>query len=281
MERKLVKQGRNALTVTLPAKWLQAKGLAAGDSVFIEEQNRQLVVRTTMAAGKTSVELDLTGCERSMMAVAVIAKYLDGYDTIAIRHSCPKVAQEMTQWFIGMVVEEQTQNRLVLKSIVSVPEDNFDVLLRRAGHMLLEQARTIERITRGKATPDDCKAQEKLLDRNILYCLRYLNKYENHQHAYRYFLTLSTMELAADQISRISRHIGRQAALAQAIVKGMEDYTRLLFTNDLKKMYAALRQFRNSIGTRSFADGLAFSLAEILYNYIGYIVETDSLTAGA
>jgi len=44
MERKLVKQGRNALTVTLPAKWLKFRRLEAGDSVFFDEKDDGILI---------------------------------------------------------------------------------------------------------------------------------------------------------------------------------------------------------------------------------------------
>jgi phosphate uptake regulator len=265
MERKLVKQGRNALTVTLPSRWLQEKGLKAGNSVFIE-QGKNLVITTTGAA-RTAVELDLRGFEKPMMYHAVLGAYIEGYDVIAAHHSSSKVAQEIALSLIGMVTEEHTSSRIVLKSIVSVPEDNFDVLLRRAAHLLNQQAKTLLQPN----CEEEVQAQEIILDQNLIYCLRYLSKYE-HNKSYRQFLICETLELAADQISRIAKHIGKQRQLAEIISKYIDEYTKLLFTKDFKKMYVTLRAFRNAIQTKTYADGLAVSLAELLYNYIGYVI---------
>jgi antitoxin component of MazEF toxin-antitoxin module len=276
MERKLVKQGRNALTVTLPAQWLKARGLAAGNSVAIEEDGRRLIIGSSRAASKTAVTLDLVGCERSMMYHLLLAKYIEGYDEITIRHEDCKTVQEIAHSLIGIVVEEHTASRTVLRSIISVPEDNFAAVLRRAAHMFLEQARLVEATSRGIVGFADVKAQEQLLDQNLLYCLRYLNKYENRQSAYRYFLICSTIELAADQLSRISRYIGKRSDIGQLIAKAVADYTALLFKNDFKKLYASLRAFRNAVPQKTFLDGLVYTLAEILYNYIGYVVDAEN-----
>jgi phosphate uptake regulator len=276
MERKLVKQGRNALTVTLPAKWLKEKGLEAGDSINIEERNSELVIATGRASAKTSTELDLIGCERSMIFHSIIARYIQGYDTIIVTHDCPKVMQEAAHRFIGMVIEEQTATRTVLRSVIAVPEDNFDAVLRRAAHIFVQQARTLEEMTRGAADFARLKDDEHLLDDHLMYCLRYLNKYENRKHAYRYFLICATIELAADQVSRIGKHIGRDQKLAAIIAKGVDEYVKALFSNDFRRLYSSLRSFRNQIGTRTFAQGLAFTLAEILYNYLGYISEGNT-----
>jgi phosphate uptake regulator len=273
MERKLVKQGRNALTVTLPAKWLKEKRLKAGDAVNVAERNKELVIGTQMTSAKKEATLDLRDCERSMIYHAVQGKYIEGYDTITILHNNPKIAQEQASWLLGMIIESHTPTRTVLKSIVSVPEENFYAVLRRAAHILLQQARTLELVVQKKASPEDVKTDERLLDYNLLYCLRYLNKYENSEKAYKYFLLCSTLESAGDRMSQIAKHIGTRKELAARIVKGVEEYTANLFTNNFQKMYASLRAFRNNLDTKTFVDGLVFSMAEELYNYIGYIVE--------
>lgn len=273
MERKLVRQGRNALTVTLPAKWLQARDLKPGDVVHIAESNHDLRISTSLRAMKTSVELDVSGEDMKVMWHRVIAKYLDGYDRIVMRHDDMKSIQVISTVTIGMVLEEHAPTRSVLRSIISIPEDNFEMLMRRSGFMLLQLARMLEPLTRKEVSISDIEAQERLLDSNILYCIRYLNKYEDRQHAYRYFLICSTMEEAGDGIKNIAKHIGRDASLARTIAQGVESYNTLLFKNDFKRLYAEMKSFRNRIGTKTFSHGLAFALAETLYNFIGYVVE--------
>jgi hypothetical protein len=275
MERKLVSQGRNALTVTLPAKWAKSKGLKAGGTIFLTEHNNDLLVSARRVSSSAECTIDMRGQERSMVCHRMIAKYIEGYDTITILHDRPAVVQEMAMAFIGMVVEEHTATRSRIRSIVAVPEENFEMILRRAVHMFVQVAHSVEQVTLGTATPEQVKAEEQLLDNTLLYCLRYLSKYERTADAYRLFLVCATIELAADQLKLIARHIGKQRELGAILVKGVEDYARLIFTNDVLKMHSALRAFRGRIGNRTFADGLAYTLAEILYNYLGYTVEKN------
>jgi antitoxin component of MazEF toxin-antitoxin module len=58
MERKLVKQGRDALTLTLPAKWLKQKGLKQGDSVFIEQHDNFLKLNIGSRVKFTETTID-------------------------------------------------------------------------------------------------------------------------------------------------------------------------------------------------------------------------------
>ncbi|MFA6461288.1 MAG: hypothetical protein WCV90_03400 [Candidatus Woesearchaeota archaeon] len=273
MERKLVKQGRNALTVTLPAKWLQYKSLKQGDSVFLEEREQKIIISSLNATTKSETAVDVCNADRGKSFHLILGKYLQGYDRIGVLHNNPSLIQEIARELLGMAIEEHSSNKTVIKNIIVVPEDNFKVLLRRSAHILVQQTRTMEQVSLGKAELKQVKEEERLLDYNLLYCLRYLNKYEIHPHAYRYFLICSTLELTGDQISRIAQHIGKNKELAKKIVKGVEQYVDLLFKNDFSDIYTSLRQFRQNIGKNTFVEGLAYNLAENLYNNIGYLID--------
>ena len=44
MKRKLVKQGNNALTVSLPSDWSKLNRLAAGDEVDVEIVGKNVII---------------------------------------------------------------------------------------------------------------------------------------------------------------------------------------------------------------------------------------------
>jgi hypothetical protein len=177
--------------------------------------------------------------------------------------------------FLGMIIEEHSAKKLVLKSIIAVPEESFGMVFRRAGHILLEQARVLEQYSQKKADLSQLEAEERMLNQNILYCMRYLNKYESKDSSYSYFLLCSALENTGDQLMQISKVVGKGSSLPSRLVRVIEAYTSAVFTSDFKKAFTAIRSFRDSLTKKSFAEGLAFSLAEDLYNYLGYLVEYD------
>ncbi len=270
MERKLVKQGRNALTVTLPAKWLKTHGLGPGGSVFLQERNHEVIVQTRPAAERREITLELQGVSRSMFFHQVTGKYIEGFDRIILVHDNSLVAQEVVEYLLGMIIEEHSASRTVLKSVIAVPDEDFSALLRRSMFMVLQQAKTIKLVAEGKASLEQVKKDELLLNCNLFYCLRYLNKYVQTEKAYASFLLCATVEEAGDQLKAIAKVIGKNVKLADIIVTGIESYVMNVFQKDVGKVYAALRAFREAIPQKSFVDGLVFSLAETLYNNIGY-----------
>jgi antitoxin component of MazEF toxin-antitoxin module len=275
MERKLVKQGRNALTVTLPAAWIKTRHLSAGDMVFLAAHRNDLLVSSATKGGKKAATLLVQGWETSQIYHGVQGKYIEGYDLITLHHHRGAPIHAVAATMLGMIIAEEQPTMTVLKSIIAVPEEDFLTILRRAGHILSNQAGLLPLIATGEATSDAIKQEEALLDYNLLYCLRYLNKYEAHEQAYKHFLLCATLEAAGDQISEIGKRIGQNKDLAQKVSKAVSTYVDLLFKKDFAAIYTALRSFRRSIGNRTFAEGLAFALAETLYNYIGYLVEDE------
>lgn len=274
MERKLVKQGRNALTVTLPAKWIRKKGLEAGDPVRIEERGPDILVSAGLKSAKRSIELNLQDVDDKLFFSSVHAAYIEGYDEIKVIHNDPDTAQKSIRYLLGFIIEKHSPKRTVYRSMIAVPEENFETVLRRATHILLTQAKTLEAMThKDTVVWSQVKKEERLLDINLTYCLRYLNKYYTGQASYRYYLICSILENVGDQLSHIGKNIGKSRGLAKAIVKGIEDYIILLFQGDLKKMYSAMKSFKRKFGTRTYLQGLAYSLADTLYNDIGIVVK--------
>lgn len=272
MERKLVRQGRDALTVTLPAKWIKQRALKMGDNVYLEYEGKNVLIKAKETSVSTEIIVDLTGEDRPMMWHTIIGKYISGYDRIVILHSNPSQTQYFTQYLLGMIIEEHTTKKTVLKTIVSTPENDIDMIIRRVVHMFLRASEIFEEFSVGKATFEDIRAQERLIDTNIYYCMRFINKYHLQQDSYQHFLLCSTIEEATDIITLMSQN-GKNPRMAKGLKNTVEIFNKHFFTGNLKKVYTELRSFRDSLGKKTFLDGLAFQFAEVLYNNIGYLME--------
>jgi phosphate uptake regulator len=270
MERRLVKQGNGALTVTLPAAWLAARDLQAGDAVQVAEGNDSLIISAQRKTAHATITIDGNEAVGTMLHHRVSGAYIAGYDTIIILDAPATAIERLQSYFLGMHVEEHTDHRFVLRSLIQTPDADFRTLLRRAGHLLSQQAGTLVEAAEGNASSEDVKMSEKLLDQTLHLCLRYLVKYETRRPSYRDFLVCATLESAGDEITRLAAVIGTDKKLAHIVHHGVERYITNLFAGDFKKLYTDLRAFRSALPTKSFAHGLAYTLAETLYNYIGY-----------
>lgn len=273
MQRKLVKQGRNALTVTLPAKWLKEKGLKSGDYVDIEEQENALTISADAKNLGEEIELDLRDKEPGFFYHQLIAKYLEGYDKIRVLHNNSELMQEGAQSLLGMILERFTNHSAVLRNIILVPEDNFNKVLRRAAFMLSEHAKQLKELHNKSITFAQLRKNEQLLDLNLRYCMRYLNKYGRDKESYKYLLLCETLESAGDMITEIGKVMGIDNKLIDRIIRLIEDYTECIFSENFSKAYSSIRSFRAQLNKKTFADGLCYSLQEMLYDNIGYLIK--------
>ncbi len=274
MERKLVKQGRGALTVTLPAKWLAERGLSAGNTISFEEENNFLIIRSSGARVQEKITLDLRYTKRKSLFFHIIhGKYVEGYDEIEILHSNVDMLLDIPQQLLGFIILEHNSKRTILKNMLVVPDENFTILLRRAGHQLVEHAKTLQEVALKNISEKEFHRRERVLDFHLLYCMRYLNKYSDVKHSYRSFLLCATFEALADQLQYIAQAEGFNLDVAKEISIIIEKYILFLFTHDFDRLYIELRKFRDACLKKTYLDGLVYSLAEMLYNNIGYLVE--------
>ena len=274
MQRKLVKQGRGALTVTLPAKWLSERNLEAGSTVDITEGNDDLVIGVSHKRKFREISLDLRHCRRKSMFFHILqGKYVEGYDQIEIFHKKPEFMDKVLSQLIGFTISEHSKTRTVFRSIVAVPEDNFEVILRRAGHQLVQQAEDLQLIVSKEISMVDFRQKEMLFDAHLLYCLRYLHKYVSSEASYKQFLLCATFEAVADQLRYIAKNIGTKKKLAKELSDIVSEYVKLLFAKDFEGIYSLLRDRLISCSKKTYLDGLVYCLYEMLYNNIGYLVE--------
>jgi len=278
MERKLVKQGAGALTLTLPANWIKKNNLTQEDVVFIKESKNQLILCNNSSINEKETKIDIKNLEKGYAFHLVTGKYIEGYDKIILEHNNLELSQKIGKSFLGMVIEEHTDKHLIMRDIIKIPSDNFVEIFKRSCQILIQQVRLLKKFSEGNATFEQVKKEERLLDSNLFYCLRYINKYEKIENSYKYFLLTTTMESVGDLISEIGEYLKKEKItlkekeILELIVETVEKYVLYLFQNNMKKMYETLKIKNRNFYQKSFVGGVALAIREALYNYIGYLV---------
>ena len=277
MERKLIRQGDDALTMTLPRQWLRSHGLDAGKSVFLDVDGNRITVTAERTSVPSWIDVDLRGLERSAMFQRMLALYIEGYDVITVKHSDPMTINDISKELIGFTIQRHSSSSTVFKNLIVVPDEDLNSIMNRMRFMLLEQADSLVKLASGEDIMRRLKSEEKLLDNNILYCMRYIKKYEKSREAYRSFAKCIVFDLIADQLTEIAEYIGDDKELANRIKKVIDSYSSMAAKGSLDELNRSLRRFRNSIKPKRFVDGLAYSLAETMYNFVGYLIEKEEI----
>ncbi|MCA9460277.1 MAG: hypothetical protein KC550_07040, partial [Nanoarchaeota archaeon] len=238
-----------------------------------------LIISNNKEKIKKTINLDISGMTRGLAFHIVTGKYIEGYDKIILTHNNFTLSQEIGQGFLGMVIEEHTDNQLIMKDIIKIPQDNFIEMFKRSCQLLISQTRLLLKLYEKEISHREIKNAERLLDNNLFYCLRYINKYEKIENSYKYFLLSTTIESVGDYISEISKNINydkQTKETLEMVVNIIEKYVTFLFTKNISKMYISLKDYKNQIPKETFIDGLAFIIGENLYNYIGYLIENNN-----
>lgn len=240
MKRRIVKQGHNTHTVTLPSNWVKSNNLKQGQELDVTEQGNKLIITTEHSSDYKIATFDITGATISTIWKYYMAVYRQGYDEVKItynptntlpnpykyyrrqaydsrfeKYNQTKTIGEairlFTNRFIGFEIVEHGIDYTIIKSMGDVSQKEFDNSLRRVFLLLQIMARdTVEAI---KAI--DPRKIENIWDTDINldkfhdYCVRVINKYKitSPQHTTPTIGILLFIELIGDEYKNITNHL--------------------------------------------------------------------------
>lgn len=226
IKRKVNLVGQNTLTVSLPAKWVEKTGIKKGDEIELIEHADSLFLRKgEIKAPFSTVEIDISGLDRTSILILIQSLYFYGYDEIKIhansisvphyrvrlQKNVSDIIYEAVNRLIGSEIISSTPENFVIKYITKESEEDLDLIIRRIFRLLSEMISSFI---------DVCEKKEMLLLNNIElhhsnlkkfinYALRLLNKY-GHPSARKtsfYFSIITSLSKIEDLIKNASRTI--------------------------------------------------------------------------
>src|SRR3989344_2747145 len=167
MRRRVIKQGHNTLTITIPSKWARQFNIKAGDEIDLKEKDNGLFISTEKRGEKLYAEIDISGLDIPSIWKYFMAVYREGYDEIRVkfnteeRYDSPykfftshavdmsyskktgnytpfELIQQITNRFIGFEVIEHHKEHCVIKDMADISSKEFDSSLRRV-FLLIQQ----------------------------------------------------------------------------------------------------------------------------------------------
>ena len=142
MERKVIQLAGKTLVVSLPSKWAKKYGVLKGDTVFVEEEDKMLLVKTSKSIDIKKVQLSLKGPDEFIKRSIDVA-YKKGVDELSMSFETPKskkVVEEVLNSTMGFEIISQGEKTCTVKSVAKAVESEFDNILRRVFLTLLSMA---------------------------------------------------------------------------------------------------------------------------------------------
>jgi phosphate uptake regulator len=144
MQRKVIRQGHNTLTITLPKKWAEHNRIQAGTELSIEERDDKLHISRIPVDATRTISLDSHELERFSLAKLLSACYELGLDKITIRLG----KERLKCWHAGESDFHKTLNFYVdrLIGLEVTTQSNTHIDIENLSKTLLKLESTIARL---------------------------------------------------------------------------------------------------------------------------------------
>ncbi|HSU72343.1 MAG TPA: hypothetical protein VLJ21_00660 [Candidatus Binatia bacterium] len=255
-KRKIIRQGKGTLTMSLPSAWVHQLGLHAGDELAVEQKGLQLVIGASLGAkhGKRT-ELDVSMCKRGIINGVLSTLYTRGDDEFVLQYKTPEQYRTIVDGvknLVGFEVVEHAGNKVVLKELAHTANENFDQILRRIFLLLVSMAEEGVIAFREKKDLTVLRMQDLQVNSLVLFSLRVLNKQgvNDVQKAMHLYALLNFLEQLGDEYARLYREVetvdAKTIQFAARIAKLVRGFYDMYYNYSLAKA-SALKQERDDI----------------------------------
>lgn len=191
MKRKIIRQGNNTLTITLPRGWVVKNNIKGGDEIEVNEIGRELRVSPSQDS-HSHVEIDISGLDHNSIRQKIRSTYKKGFDEITIRFSNDKVIElrtgksfltidvinEEVNLLLGFQITHQAKGICIIKDFALGSTGDFDGALRRVFLLLIEYGNDFLRSVKemDRTSLAGMRDRHFNIGKFIFYCLRLINK---------------------------------------------------------------------------------------------------------
>lgn len=192
MKRKIIRQGNNAYTVTLPISWIKKNSLTPKDELDVSEHGRVLKVYCEGGSERHGGKLDITNYDASSIWHAIRSFYekgtyefilnFDNIETLSYKDKekvrTAEVIQESVNKLIGIEVIDRTKNSVTIKEIAESSFEEFYPTLRRIFLLLIKLSEDFSEGVReyNLSLLKTIESQHDTISKFISLCLRLINK---------------------------------------------------------------------------------------------------------
>lgn len=260
MKRKVIKQGNGTLTITLPKQWTNKVGLKGGDEIDINEGKMGLLLNTQYHEVPKSISINIDDLEQLALAKLLIACFEQGYDTISLNFTKPKMKSwthgtenttNIINFFVGRLVgfevTSQTSKSITIRNL-SKKFTRFEDILPRLFFLIKEY---LQHLTDAMKTGDysdlkECENRHDNITKLVALASRMVceeNKYSKIE-TLNYFTILNYMDKITDFIRYAYRNtdsfkkkVSKETiVLAEKALEYIELYRHFFYKFDYKQV---------------------------------------------
>lgn len=139
MRRKLIKQGKSSLTISLPKKWINLHKLSSGDSVDVELEDNDLIIKNDSKKPLKKTEIELNDHNKETFRSLIGSLYRGGYDEIKVKYDDDKILinlQDAVDSILGFEIVYIEKKSCIIKSIYDNENAKIKPHIKRIIHSI-------------------------------------------------------------------------------------------------------------------------------------------------
>ncbi|MFH1850331.1 MAG: AbrB/MazE/SpoVT family DNA-binding domain-containing protein [archaeon] len=192
MKRKVIRQGHNTLTLTLPAKWVADNKISPGDELDLRVSEKNIIIGKEAEDRPKKITIDINGLDYSSIRHRMRSAYKVGYDEIELRFDRPDapefksgknrpvmdVINHEVGMLLGCEIVDQKSKHCTIKDYTFGNHDDLDNLMRRIFLLFVDYNDELYEAVK----KDDRNILETMYEKHfnvtkfIFYLIRSLNK---------------------------------------------------------------------------------------------------------
>jgi len=258
--RKVIRQGKGTLTMSLPSKWIRQVDLKPGDELFVDVKGGQIIVSKSKGKhAKQAVDVDLSGLSKGLVYAVLENLYIRGDDEFRLHFESPDMYEAISdavRGLLGFEIVENTSRSCVVKELARSESEDFDNVLRRIFLLILTVADDgIDAFRRDDAEAlDAIHRRDQSINTLCCFCLRVLNKQEgidlrNAMHLYALLILFEQLGDCYSRLYRDVKHIQHNTLkIAQRVAVLLRDFYNLFYSFN-KSDASMIKEKRDAIRT--------------------------------
>jgi len=134
MIRKLIKQGYQGLTVTIPIKWIRKYNLKGGEEINLEETEEGLLFSTNKRFSCKELVILIDETNKSRIRTVISSAYRRGFNKITLKTKKQFSFLEINQIvdsLIGFVITEQNEQKVVIENVMKDQFEGVDSIINK------------------------------------------------------------------------------------------------------------------------------------------------------
>lgn len=209
MKRKLVKQGQNALTVTLPSDWVKKHSLKPGDDVEVVEKNESIIVNPKVHIVGKRVEFNIDVNNRWYIGQVVRHCYFSGYKEVLIRFkdkSVLKTIRERVNQLLGFEIVDINVDSCLIRNISLELDEEFDSLYRK---VFLLTKNLFDMLIKSEYDLDMVMSTYNDIMKFALFCRRVLIKELDNKKKFNNYILLQRWTMISNNLVYIFQYLSK------------------------------------------------------------------------